>query len=192
MSSEYQKFISKEDINLLPMYEFAGKVEVIVDHGHALIAIHKLAQESLLGFDTETKPVFVKGQTNKVALLQLAAPDCVYLFRMNRLPQMKELAHLLENPNIIKAGVAIQDDLKGLQKILPMQPKGFVDLSKEAEKRGFESVGLRPLTAIFLGLRLSKKAKITNWERHDLTEQQVAYAACDAEVGRIIYQKMMV
>ncbi|HXH76783.1 MAG TPA: 3'-5' exonuclease [Bacteriovoracaceae bacterium] len=190
MSENYQKFISKEEINDLPMLNFTGKMVVIETIEDALPAIEKLSTEKYLGFDTETKPSFTKGEVYQVAMLQLATDNEAYLFRLNKMPFCKELAALVSNPNIIKAGVGIQDDLKGLQKVLPSTPEGFVDLSKEATKRDFTSLGLRALTAIFLGVRLSKAAKITNWERGILTPAQLEYAALDAMVGLQIYKKM--
>lgn len=190
MSDNYQKFISKEEINELPMLNFKGKLVVIETLEAALPVIEILSREKFLGFDTETKPSFTKGEFYEVAMLQLATETAAYLFRLNKMPFCKELSDLISNAGITKAGVGIQDDLKGLQRILPGTAEGFVDLSKEATKRGFTSLGLRALTAIYLGVRLSKAAKITNWERPTLTDAQLEYAALDAMVGLQIYKKM--
>lgn len=191
MIKTYAKSVSKEEINELPTFEYRGKIVIIETHQDAVSAILKLSTEKFLGFDTETRPSFQKGESYQVALLQLATHDYAYLFRLNKMPFRQELADLLSNPNIIKAGVAVHDDLKGLQKIFPFVPGGFVDVAKEAEKKGFTSLGLRALTAIFLGFRLSKAAKVTNWERSPLTEAQLNYAANDALAGLKIYEKML-
>lgn len=188
---DYQKHITKDEINTLPIHEYKGKIELIDNHDKALAAIKILLNEKVLGFDTETRPSFSKGEFYPVALLQLATQDCAYLFRMSKMPFPKELVDILSNENIIKAGVAIRDDIKGFQKLHPFEPKGFVDLSHEAEKRGFTSLGLRALTAIFLGTRLSKAAKVTNWENHTLSPAQLVYAASDAYVGLKIYEKII-
>jgi ribonuclease D len=190
MTAEYPKFISKEDINALPMLDYQGEIILIETAQGAKRAVAELVHEPVLGFDTETRPSFVKGQSYKIALLQLATLERAYLFRLNRFPITEELVHLLSNPDVIKAGVGILDDLRGLQKIADFKPQGFVDLSKVVEKNGFTSLGLRALTAIFLGQRLSKAAKVTNWERRDLTEAQLKYAAADALVGLQIYHKI--
>jgi ribonuclease D len=185
------KSITKEEINQLPMLYYEGKIEIIETKAAALEAIKKLSNEKLLGFDTETRPSFHKGESYQVALVQLATENCAYLFRLNKMPLLEELVEVLSNPDIIKAGVGIQDDLKGLQKMVSFNAQGFVDIGKEAERRGFSGLGLRTLSAIFLGKRLSKGAKVTNWERVILTEAQLNYAANDANVGLRLYQKIM-
>lgn len=173
------------------MLEYEGQIELIQSHAHAHLALAKLKHEKILGFDTESRPSFKKGESYGVALLQLATPECAYLFRVSKIPFLQELSDLLSNPDILKIGLATHDDIKGLQKIFPdMKPQGFYDLAREVERRGFQSLGLRALAAIFLGKRLSKAAKITNWERPDLTEAQLKYAANDAQVALKIYEKL--
>ena len=190
MINSYKKFISKEELNDLPLFEYEGKIELI-ENSERMPEIFKiLSSAKVLGFDTETRPSFSKGESYPVALLQLATPDCAYIFRLSKMALPRELISLFSNPDIIKAGVAIRDDLKALQKLVPFNPQGFVDLAKEVEKVEFTSLGLRALTGIFLGLRLSKAAKVTNWERATLTEAQIKYAASDAVVGLKIYEKL--
>jgi ribonuclease D len=186
----YAKSISKEEINELPMFEYHGEIVLIENLDLALQCIEKLSREKFLGFDTETRPSFSKGEFYPVALLQLASEKCAYLFRLNKFKFPKELGDLLAREDIVKAGVAIHDDLKGLQKLRPFTPGGFIDVAKESEKIGITTFGLRALTAIFLGHRLSKAAKVTNWEKPELTEPQIMYAACDAVVGLGIYLKL--
>src|SRR5690606_1257065 len=152
--------------------------------------IGRLSKEKVLGFDTETCPSFNAGQSYRLSLLQLATEDTAYLFRLCRMDFPPELAAILSDSEIIKAGVAIQDDVKALQKLHPFKPSGFIDLAKEAEKHQIKNFGLRALTAIFLGKRLTKGAKLTNWDRKDLTPSQLNYAANDALVGLKIYQKI--
>jgi len=188
---EYKTFISKEEINELPLLEFEGRLEVVENLDHASRAIKELSEHKILGFDTETRPSFTKGEVYQVAMLQLASPEATYLFRLNKISLPLELANLLADPNITKAGVAIRDDLKGLQKLNHFDPGGFVDIAKVVEKRGFTSLGLRALAGIFLGIRLSKAAKVTNWERSNLTEAQLTYAALDAVVGLRIFEKLL-
>ncbi|HXH31229.1 MAG TPA: 3'-5' exonuclease [Bacteriovoracaceae bacterium] len=191
MSHGYLKFISKEEINELPLYHFEGKFELIDTNEKALTAVKEISEYKVLGFDTETRPSFRKGEVYKASLLQLATVNRTYLFRLNKLSDYSGLSRILTDEHTIKVGVAILDDVKGLQKLFPVDLKGFVDIAKHVEKQGFTSFGLRALTAIFLGKRLSKKAKITNWEKDVLTSEQLTYAACDAQVGLLIYQKIL-
>jgi ribonuclease D len=188
----YVKSITKEEINSLPLLEYSGKIELIEDLDHAALCIKQLSTARILGFDTETRPSFNAGQSYQVSLLQLATEECAYLFRLNKLGTLPQgLADVLSNEKIIKAGVAIQDDVRYLQKLNYFQPAGFVDLAKELEKKNFKNFGLRGLTAIFLGKRLSKGPKLTNWDRHTLSEAQINYAANDALVGLLIYLKFI-
>jgi ribonuclease D len=186
----YSLQITKEEINALPALQFEGKIEIIESIEHAQTVAVKLASEKLLGFDTETRPSFSKGESYQVALLQLATADCAYLFRLNKMPLIPELLAILSSDQIQKAGVAILDDVRALQKMRDFSPAGFVDLSKVAEQNGISSVGLRALTAIFLGKRLLKGAKLTNWNTARLSPAQIHYAANDASVGLQIYQRM--
>lgn len=182
--------ISKEEINELEMLKFTGKIEVITDLDRALEVANLLSNEKVLGFDTETKPSFKKGESYDISLLQLATNTHAYLFRLNQFKFPKELANLFSNKDIAKVGVAVRDDIKGLQKLLPFKEQSFFDLATKAKEIGVNNFGLRALCALFLGYRLSKKAKLSNWEQGTLTEAQIHYAACDAWVGHEIYLKM--
>jgi ribonuclease D len=187
---QYELSISKEQINELPLFEFDGKVELIDTELKAQKVLKDLKKSKVLGFDTETRPAFKKGQSYSVSLLQLSTMTNVYLFRLNKFSMNQELAEIMSNENIKKVGVAVRDDIKGLQKIIPFEAKGFIDLATVAKERKIKNFGLRALTAIFLKKRLSKKAKISNWENPSLTPSQISYAACDAYAGLMIYTKM--
>ncbi len=188
---EVKKTISKDQINELPLYQYKGRVEVIDNEENALIAAKKLKKKKILGFDTETRPSFKKGESYDVSLLQLGTDSEVYLFRLNYTSLIPEIIEILESPQIIKAGVAIDDDIKALKKICTFSEQNFVDLAKMAKKEGIQSFGLRALVAIFLSKRLSKREQTSNWDRKILTQSQISYAACDAAVGYKIYNKFL-
>ena len=182
--------ITKEDIHKLPPYTFNGTVILIESEQDALRAIKDLNHERVLGFDSETRPSFRKGESHPVALLQFATLTKAYLFRLNKFRIMKELADILSNPTIVKAGVAVRDDIIALQKLYSFTPANFSDLSVLAKHKKIEKVGLQALTAILLGKRLSKHAKLTNWSRKSLTPAQIAYGACDASASFEIYHAL--
>lgn len=182
--------IDKEEINLLPPMEFDGEIIEIVTPEGAARACELLMQEKVLGFDTETRPSFKKGESYTPCLLQLATREKAFLFRIQFYPFPKELVALLESPDVLKTGIGIKDDIHGLNKIVKFTPAGFVDLAEEMKKRGMTSASLRSLTAILLGKRLFKKTKTTNWERKYLTPAQIMYAAIDAVVGVLIYDRI--
>ncbi|HAC23808.1 MAG TPA: 3'-5' exonuclease, partial [Cytophagales bacterium] len=109
--------ISNEELNELPFGMFTGKVVVVQEAARIKKILPELYDQEMLGFDTETKPVFVRGHSNKVALLQLALPEKVFLIRLQQTGMTDELAEFLESATIEKAGVAIRDDLVALKKL---------------------------------------------------------------------------
>lgn len=189
---DYQLSITKEEIQKLPLYKFEGEVILVETQAQALESVEKLKGEKILGFDTETRAAFKKGERYDISLIQLATETQAYLFRLNKFPIIKELTDILADPGIVKSGVGLRDDIKGIKKLLPFKESNFVDLAEEAKKKKIKNFGLRALTGIFLRKRLSKKSKISNWERKELTAEQIAYAACDAVVGYQIYKKLCI
>lgn len=182
--------ITSEEIHSLPYGSFEGRVTLVETREQVAAALEEIEKEKSLGFDTETRPTFTRGQYHKVALLQLASHKHAWLFRLHRTGFTREMANLLENPDILKCGVAIRDDLKALQKLRPFQPEGFVELAHLAKEKGLDVEGLRKLAAILLGIRISKSAQTSNWEVRNLQPKQITYAATDAWVCLEIYQKL--
>jgi ribonuclease D len=182
--------ISAEEINQLPLGAYSGKVHVITDEKNLSKVVNEVYKHCVVGFDTETRPSFKKGQSYKVALLQLAVPHKVFLIRTHHSGMTKELADIFENPNIIKAGVAIRDDIKALQTLHKFIPSAFIDLALMAREVGLQVESVKKLTALVLGFRISKSAQTSNWEAPTLTEKQIEYAATDAWVCLEIYQKL--
>ena len=147
----------------------------------------KLNKEKIIGFDTETKPSFKKGEYFHPSLIQLATENDAYLFQLNKNQKIFKILKIFENSNIIKTGVAIERDLKDLNKIFTFKPKNFVELSTIAKNNDIENLGLRSLTALFFESKLSKKEQISNWAKNNLTESQIKYAATDAWISRKLY-----
>lgn len=179
-----------EEINALPLRCYEGPVEIIRNMKHWRVACKNLLSEKVIGFDTETRPSFRKGKRNSPALIQLASSTTVYLVQLGWLPFGQHCAELLENPDIIKVGVGIADDMKALASIYPFQPQGVVDLGELASHNNFESHGLRTLAASLFGWRISKGSQCSNWSVRQLSPRQVAYAATDAWIGRKIYLRL--
>ena len=182
--------ISKAEINQLPMRKYEGPIHVIQTADDAKRAAEKLSMETLLGFDTETRAAFRVGENYDPSLLQLASADHVFLFQIKLTGLVPELCEILSNPNILKTGVSIRDDVKELRKLAPFEPAGFVELATYAKKAKIKNLGLRGMGALLLGFRISKKEQVSNWGKHELTRSQIAYAATDAWVGREIYLHM--
>ncbi|MBL4559470.1 MAG: 3'-5' exonuclease [Bacteroidales bacterium] len=186
----FQKSITKEEVNELPLEGFEGEI-VLVDQDEELDeAVHYLKNFSILGFDTETRPSFKKGRVNDVALLQLAANSKTFLFRINKIGLPEQLLDLLADPQIMKVGAAIKDDIRGLQKLNDFDANGFLELQEYVSKFGIESFSLKKLSAIVLNFRISKRQQVSNWEAEELSSGQLKYAATDAWVSLKIFEKL--
>ncbi len=182
--------ISGEELSQYPSRHFEGEI-VVVSHLHEIDqAVNELKGEAVLGFDTETKPSFKKGQVHKVALLQLSTPEKAYLFRLSNFKLTPSLIQILSDPKIVKAGAAIRDDIKALQDSYPFKPAGFVELQDVAKEIGIQNFSLKKLSAIVLGFRISKAQQLSNWEADTLNEGQLRYAATDAWVSLEIYNAL--
>ena len=187
----YASTISSEEINELDLNRFEGKITVITQANKIPGVLRSIASEPAIGFDTETKPSFKKGEFNDVSLIQLATEEAVFLIRINYTGLTDELIRFLENKNQLKIGVALRDDLKDLRKLRNFTPGGFLELNRMVTSIGIESNGLRKLTAIILGFRISKSAQISNWESEKLSEKQLSYAATDAWVCIKMYNQLL-
>ena len=179
--------LGKEHIKTLPVCAFDGKIHLITEINDMSDAIKTLRKCPVLGFDTETRPVFRKGVQHDVSLLQLSTSKEAFLFRLNHLGFPNELVEILEDSSILKVGIAILDDVRGLQKLSNFKPGGFIELADIASDLGIVTCGLRNLAAIFLGVRITKKAQLTNWERPVINSKQSLYAATDAWICLKMY-----
>ncbi len=183
--------ITKERINELPVGGFGGKIYLVYTRKKAEEAAENLLRHDMLGFDTETKPVFRKGQKqNPIALIQLSTEKTAYLFRINELGITPGLKKVLESPEILKIGQAMKHELATMKKELGVNGRGFVDLLDIAFKVDTEPKSVKGLAALFLGIRIIKSMQVTNWERERLSAKQQRYAATDAWACLEVYKKL--
>lgn len=185
--------ITPEEIEKMPLGSFPGQIHVISRPGMELNrAIAYLRKQTMIGFDTETRPVFTPGaRQNHVALLQLSGPDKAFLFRVHRIGMRKRICKILSDPGIIKIGAASHDDVRGLQYYRPFEEKGFVDLQKIGWEWGIRDKSVKKMAANILGIKISKTQQLSNWEAETLSESQKAYAATDAWVCLEMYKKLL-
>lgn len=182
--------VSNEEIDQLPLGQYEGEL-CVVEHANDIeAAIAEMRQCAVLGFDTETRPSFTRGTVYNVALLQLSGPNKTWLFRLCKTGLPTQLADFLADATIKKAGLAIRDDLRGLRRLRIFEPGGFVDVQNMASRMGVEDLSLKKMAATVLGLRVSKRQRLTNWEYQTLTPGQITYAATDSWISLKLYEAL--
>jgi ribonuclease D len=191
MTKEFQHSIDADVIKDLPVEGFEGRVVVVNNHDKLLKACEHLSEQSIIGFDTETRPSFKAGVSYNVSLIQLSTADTCYLIRLNSVPMERQLMKILESRKILKVGVDVQGDIRNLNKIRHFRAGGFVELQKEVEAFGIEDKSLRKMAAIILGVGVSKAQRLSNWEAKELTAAQLRYAATDAWICLEMYKKLL-
>ena len=189
----YKITISPEEIEKLELVSFPGKIVVIDKTGPEFNkAVAYLRRQSVLGFDTESRPCFSPDQPHYgVSLLQLSGPGKAFLFRVKKCGMPKSLCHILADGRIAKIGAAVNDDLRGLKRVHGFEPEGFIDLQQIVWEYGIKDKAVKKMAANILGIRISKTQQLSNWEADTLSEAQQKYAATDAWVCREMYLKLM-
>ena len=189
LPERFLRSISREEMANLPIRRYEGEI-LVVDDARALErAAEDIHRDEVVGFDTETRPSFRPGESHPPALAQVATARTVYLFPLLRLDCSAALAPLLSARGILKTGISLADDLKKLRQSIAFTETAVLDLGHVAQRHGLKQTGLRNLTGIFLGTRVPKGAKTTNWAAQRLSPQQITYAATDAWACRELYLK---
>ncbi len=185
----YNKF-DKKDITALPRVLFSGRIITIITPGETEKAVEYLMSQPLLGIDTETRPSFKKGVTYQVSLLQVSTIDTCFLFRLNLTGMTPALIRLLEDSNIPKIGLSLNDDVMALNKRTKFTPGAFYDLQKHVKEIGIEDLSLQKLYANIFNEKISKAQRLTNWDSEILNDKQKLYAATDAWACIMIYKEL--
>ena len=186
----YQAKIDKEIVKDLPIAQTDCQIELIDSPDEVDKAVKYLLRSKVVGFDTESKPSFTKGKSNKIALMQISTQKRCFLFRLQMIGKNQRLKEFLENENIKKIGVAIHGDLRNLRVWSKFEPKNFVDLQNIVGDYGIEELGLQKIYAIVFGKKISTSQQLSNWEAKILNRAQQVYAATDAWACRQIYLKL--
>lgn len=183
---------------LLPPYAgiTMSEVRMVRSEQDAAEALAALSSTDVLGFDTESKPTFLKGeQSTGPHLVQLATDEVAYLFQIGTKPLPEATAGLLkavlESKAILKVGFGLKDDILRLQCKLGIDAHNVLDLSTALRKGERNSLGAKTAVARFFGQKLTKSKKITttNWSLPRLSEKQILYAADDAHVALRVYRR---
>ena len=179
----------KAAILALPPFEGLGPAQIRLPRSPAELADAEaaLVGQTHLGFDTEAKPTFVKGQASTGPdLVQFATASQAWLFQL-RHPGCEDLVRrLLAAPGIVKVGFDLQQDQSQLQQRLGQPATPVLDLVRVFHRRGYpRTIGIKSAVAIVFGQRLVKSKRVTtsNWSLERLSTAQQVYAANDAHVA---------
>jgi ribonuclease D len=187
LTEEIARSISRDDIANLPIRRYEGEVRMVVTPQDLEDALADICGETVVGLDTETRPSFKKGESYLPCLAQVATARAVYLFQLTRVGAYPIVTELLEEARIVKAGVALAHDLRSLKLLFPFQERNVLDLGLLARGWGVSQTGLRNLAGIFLGFRIPKGSRTSNWAARELSQAQVTYAATDAWACRELF-----
>lgn len=179
--------ISKDAIAGLPQAVFEGRIVVINSPRDCRKAMKYLMTQPIIGFDTETRPSFHKGNPHKVALLQLSTADECFLIRLNHTGLTPEIVKLMECDKVLKVGLSIKDDLHSLSALGNFNPVNVLELQTYVKAYDIADNSLQKVYAVIFNERISKGQRLSNWEAEELTEAQQAYAALDAYACYRIY-----
>lgn len=182
--------IAKQAIAEMEIVTFPGTITVVDTPQGAADAVEALSRETLVGFDTETKPSFRKGQSHPVALMQVSTDTHSYLFRLNMLGFNPDVKRFLENGNITKIGLSLKDDFFVMHRSADFEPQGFIELQNFVRSYRIADCSLQRIYAILFGQRISKGQRLSNWEAPTLTSAQQAYASIDAWACLRIYRHL--
>ena len=190
MMTQYTHTITKEEISLLEIEEFLGRIIVIDTEKDTDKAVSYLSGFAAVGFDTETRPSFKKGTRYKISLMQISTDEACFLFRLNRIGIPQSLEDFLVNDKILKIGLSLRDDFGAIRKRTDIKPANFLDLQNYVGQFGIEDASLQKIYAILFDKKISKGQRLSNWEADVLTEQQKKYAALDAWACLKIYNQL--
>ncbi|MDP1674319.1 MAG: 3'-5' exonuclease [Burkholderiales bacterium] len=183
MNSATPRAITREALNELPVVRYEGPIHFVDTPALLHAARQDILGDAVVGFDTETRPAFRKGESYLPSLAQVATANAVHILPL-RYPDTRGLLAEMLAADIVKAGVSLAHDLRMLRQVFPFEDRQVIDLGVIAKRQGYGQTGVRNLAGLLLGCRVPKGAKTTNWAAPQLTPAQIAYAATDAWVCR--------
>ena len=155
--------ITREELAALPIRRYEGEVNVVTKPAELERAMEDIRAEHVVGFDTETRPAFKKGESYLPCLMQVATARRVHVLQLSRVDCSAAAAELLGSRTVIKAGIGLSYDLRQLERLFPFDAAAVLDLGEAAKRLGFQQSGVRNLAGLFLGFRIPKGAQTSNW-----------------------------
>ena len=179
--------ISREEVAALPIRRYEGEVCLVATSADLERAAADIGAQQVVGWDTETRPAFRKGESYPPSLVQVATARAVYILQLARLDVSRPVAAWFAAREIVKVGISVTDDLRQLKQVFPFEERSVLDAGTVARRHGLAQTGLRNLAGVFLGFRIPKGKRTSNWAAQRLTRQQIDYAATDAWACRELY-----
>lgn len=159
-------------------------VFVVSDERQAGIALAELMTAGSVGFDTESKPTFRKGeQSEGPHVLQFATMEKAFIFHSHVAASREAVVELLASARLTKIGFDLRGDLRQISRRFDIMPASIVDLGRSFRQLGYRNtIGATSAVAMLFQRRLHKSKSITtsNWAAPQLSERQLLYAANDA------------
>ena len=183
----YVVSIDKQAINQMPVVSFPGRIHTIYAASQINSAVMALRSSPIVGFDTETRPSFKRGERHKVALLQLSTESDAFLIRLNHTGIPTPLKEFLEDKSVVKVGLSTSDDFHQLARVCDAHPAGFIELQEMVKQFDISDMSLQKIYAILFQQKISKGQQLSNWEAPQLSDAQKRYAAIDAWACLRIY-----
>ena len=169
-------------------------VFVVTSQRQALIAYEELRAARAIGFDTESKPTFRKGQKSEGPhVLQFATLEKAFIFQSHFVESHPVIIEALKSAELTKIGFGLGGDLHQISNRFGIRPASIVDLDRSFKQLGYRNaVGAKSAVAMFFNRKLLKSKSITtsNWAARELTERQLLYAANDAYAALRVFHAM--
>ena len=144
---------------------------------------------SVLAIDTE----FLREKTYyaKLCLIQLATDDETAIVDPFAVDDLKVLAPVLRNENVMKLFHAGNQDLEILLREVGVLPHPLFDTQVAAALLGHtQQIGYAALVHAECGVTLKKIDSFTDWSRRPLSDSQLEYAADDVVYLPRMYERM--
>ena len=159
-------------------------IHVVKDAATSELALTDLMSAGEIGFDTESKPTFFKGQVSEGPhVLQFATSSRAYIFQSHVETALPALIQILKSDQLVKIGFGLKGDFTQISRRFGLRPASVVDLDRSFRSLGYNSaVGAKSAIAILFNRRFPKSKSVTmsNWALPVLSDTQLLYAANDA------------
>jgi len=202
MDAPERRIFDPSQLNIAELPPFAGvgldRITTVSTEVQADAALDALLAAATIGFDTESKPTFIKGEISTGPhLVQLATDTHAYLFPIGDEFSTRVLRAVLESSRVLKVGFGLGNDRSALKSRLDIELRNVLDLGEVLRGNGQNgtlvhrgTVGAKVAVAHFFGEKMQKSKKVgtSNWALRRLSERQMLYAANDAYVALKVYR----